>query len=144
MSSIRFLLFCLMLISCQSPEKTEEEPFSELTDLVDNYARKTLDKGNINALALSVYRGGELYSDYYGHFDSKTQTLQNDSTLYEVASISKVFLGQLVARAVLEEKIDLDEDIRSFLPGPYPNLEYEGTLVTIRNLVTHTLGFEAP
>ena len=133
-----------MLTSCQSPEVTEEEPFSELTGLVDNYARKTLDKGNINALALSVYRGGELYSGYYGHFDSKTQTLQNDSTLYEVASISKVFLGQLVARAVLEEKIDLDEDIRSFLPEPYPNLEYEGTPVTIRNLVTHTLGFEAP
>jgi CubicO group peptidase (beta-lactamase class C family) len=133
-----------MLISCQSPEVTEEEPFNELTGLVDNYARKTLDKGNIDAMALAIYSGGALFSGYYGHFDSKTQTLQNDSTLYEVASISKVFLGQLVARAVLEEKIDLDEDIRSFLPGSYPNLEFEGTPVTIRNLVTHTLGFEAP
>jgi len=144
MSSIRFLLFCLIIISCQSPEVIEEKPFNELTGLVDNYARKTIDKGNIDALALAVYSGGELYSGYYGHFDSKTQTLQNDSTLYEIASISKVFLGQLAARAVLEEKIDLDEDIRSYLPGAYPNLEYEGTPVTIRNLVTHTLGFEAP
>ena len=60
--------------------------------------------------------------------------------IYEVGSVSKTITGYLVAKAVLEQKIKLEDDIRIYLEGNYSNLEYNGTPITIRNLITHTSG----
>ncbi|OJJ21852.1 serine hydrolase [marine bacterium AO1-C] len=142
-----------MMLGCQSPEreenqnqneKQESEPFAKLTTFVDRYAQHTLKKGHINSLAVAVYRNGKTYHNYYGEIDPGANNLPNDSTLYEIASISKVFVGSLAAKAALEGKINLDDDIRKYLDGEYPNLTYKGTPVTIKNLLTHTLGFGTP
>ncbi|WP_232731528.1 serine hydrolase domain-containing protein [Tenacibaculum sp. SZ-18] len=88
-----------------------------------------------------MYKNGETYHNFYGKIN-ENQGKPNDSTHFEIASISKVFAGSLVAKAVIERKIRLDDDIRSFLKGEYPNLEFEGIPITIKNLLTHTLGFK--
>ncbi len=80
-----------------------------------------------------------MFHNYYG---KNTNTIANDSSLFEIASITKVFVGTLTAKAVQEKKIDLNQDIRDFLKGGYPNLEYQGTPITIQNLLTRTLGFK--
>ena len=43
----------------------------------------------------------------------------NDKTLYEIASVSKVFAGSLAAKADLENKLTLDDDIRKYLVDEY-------------------------
>ncbi len=131
-----------MFLGCQPSTKTEEPSFKQLTNLIDQYADNTLKKGNINSLAVAVYKEGQVYHNYYGSIHKNDQNLANDNTLYEIASITKVFVGSLAAQAVFENKIALDNDIRDYLKGDYPNLEYEGTPITIRNLLTHTLGFK--
>lgn len=118
------------------------KPFKSLTHLIDQYAENEVAKGNIHSLAVAIYRDGSVYHNYYGEIDKGAQNKPDDITLYEIASISKVFAGSLAARAVLEGKIKLEDDIRTFLPGEYPNLEFENTPISIRNLLTHTLGFK--
>ncbi|MEL7123763.1 MAG: serine hydrolase [Bacteroidota bacterium] len=103
-----------------------------------------IEKGNINSLAIAIYKDSLVYHNYYGAIDKNTQNVPNDNTLYEIASISKVFVGSLAAKAVVENKISLDDDIRLYLEGDYTNLEFEGTPITVRDLVTHTLGFDLP
>jgi CubicO group peptidase (beta-lactamase class C family) len=137
-----FALISVIILGCQSSTKTEEPSFKQLTNLIDQYADNTLKKGNINSLAVAVYKDGQVYHNYYGSIHKNYQNLPNDNTLYEIASITKVFVGSLAAKAVLENKIALDNDIRNYLKGDYPNLEYEGTPITIKNLLTHTLGFK--
>lgn len=141
----------LLIVGCQSPKQSESqdqnqqsESFTKLTTFVDQYAESTLNKGHINSLAVAVYKDGKTYHNYYGEIDKGAKNLPNDSTLYEIASISKVFVGSLAAKAVLEEKIKLEDDIRKYLDGEYPNLAYKGTPVTIKDLLTHTLGFDNP
>ncbi|PHI21069.1 serine hydrolase [Lewinellaceae bacterium SD302] len=134
----------LILFGCSAPEEKKNDTFSELTSLVDQYAENTLKKGNVSSLAIAVYQGGEAYQHYYGEIDSSLNNPPDNNILYEIASISKVFVGSLAARAVLEKKITLDDDIRKYLDGDYENLEFAGKPVTIRNLLTHTLGFETP
>ncbi|MCS4238019.1 CubicO group peptidase (beta-lactamase class C family) [Myroides gitamensis] len=127
----------------KQPKKKEKSPsFIALSQLVDQYAANALQQGNINALAIAVYRDGEVYQQYYGALDSVTNQKPTPHTLYEIASISKVFLGSMVAKAVVEKKLNLQDDIRLYLPGDYANLQYEGTPITIKNLLTHTLGFQ--
>lgn len=129
----------------EAKEETKQKrskSFQELSRIVDQYANKTLQKGNINSLAIAIYRDGEVYKQYYGVLDSVSKQKPKDETLYEIASITKTFTGSLVARAVLERKISLDDDIRTYLKGDYPNLQFEGTPITIQNLLTHTLGLK--
>lgn len=123
-------------------EKEVGKPFKELCQIIDQYAESTLQKGNVNSLVIAIYRDGEVYQQYYGELDKESKQRPSDNTLYEIASISKVFAGSLVAKAVLEQKITLNDDIRIYLKGDYSNLQFEGTPITIQNLVTHTLGLQ--
>lgn len=142
MRKILFAFTALIIISCQTKNKRETPPFKDVTNLIDKYANKTLQGNNINTIALSVYKNDNFYHNYYGEIDKNSGIKPNDSTLFEVASISKVFLGSLVAKAVLENKISLNDDIRIYLKEDYSNLEYKGTPIIIKNLLTHTLGLE--
>jgi CubicO group peptidase (beta-lactamase class C family) len=142
MKKIVFALTALIILSCQTPKKIEEPPVKQLSKFIDQYAEEALQKGNINSIAVAVYRDGNIYQNYYGEIDGGAQNMPNDSTLYEIASITKVFAGSLAAKAVIENKITLDDDIRKYLEGEYPNLEYQNTPITIRDLLTHTLGLK--
>lgn len=124
--------------------KFKDKSFKELSELVDQYANNILQLNNVNSISLAVYRDGKIYQNYYGSLEKDKGNMPNDSTLFEVASISKVFLGSLVAKAVIEDKLSLDDDVRQYLNGNYSNLEYEGTPITIKDLVTHTVGFDKP
>lgn len=123
-------------------KKKDNNSFKDLCKIIDQYAENTLKKGNINSLAIAVYRDGKIYQQYYGQIDKKSQKKPDDNTLYEIASISKVFAGSLAAKAVIDKKIALNDDIRIYLKGNYSNLEFEGVPITIENLLTHTLGFK--
>jgi CubicO group peptidase (beta-lactamase class C family) len=131
----------LMKIKGQK-EKAEDNSFKNLSNIIDQYAENTLKKGSINSLALAIYKDGKIYQQYYGEMDKNSNNKPNDNTLYEIASISKAFVGSLTAKAVLEKKITLDDDIRKYIRGNYSNLQFENTPITIKNLLTHTLGFK--
>ncbi|NHN25997.1 hypothetical protein FIA58_009955 [Flavobacterium jejuense] len=55
------VLAALLIFGCQSPKKTKEHPFNQLTNLIDQYADNTLEKGNINSLAITIYKEGQVY-----------------------------------------------------------------------------------
>jgi len=61
-------------------------------------------------------------------------------SLYEIASISKTFTAIMLAHAVNEGRIKLNDDIRKYLPGKYPDLQFEGIPIKIINLCNHTSG----
>jgi CubicO group peptidase (beta-lactamase class C family) len=144
MDKLIIALIGLLLTGCVSPTEDESGTFQELTNLVDQYAKNALRNGNINSLAIAIYKDSLTYEKYYGEIDKGIGNRPNDSTLYEIASVSKVFTGSLVAKAVVENKMSLDDDIRLYLDGDYENLEFDGQPVRIRHLVTHTLGFDMP
>ncbi|REH48894.1 CubicO group peptidase (beta-lactamase class C family) [Tenacibaculum gallaicum] len=123
-------------------EQFKVKKFKQLADLIDQYAEATLKNGNINSIALAVYKNGLVYQNYYGEIDKGANNKPSDSSEYEIASITKTFTGALVAKAVLGGKLNLDDDIRKYLDGDYSNLEYQGQAVTIKNLLTHSIGFD--
>ncbi len=126
----------------QQKKQEATKSFKELCLIVDQYAENALEKGNINSLAIAIYKDGQVYQQYYGELDKESKEKPSNQTLYEIASISKVFEGSITAKAVLEQKIKLHDDIRMYLKGDYSNLQFKGTPITIENLLTHTLGFK--
>lgn len=144
MNKIIAVFSLLFLVGCSTNKQNKIEPFQQLTHFVDQYSENIIEQGNVNTMSVAIYKDGKTYHNYYKQIDSCAGNLPNDTTLFEIASITKVFTGSLVAKAVLDKEIALDTDIRTFLPGDYPNLEYEGSPVSIKHLVTHTIGFETP
>jgi len=138
-----FVLFIFIFNACVSPPKAsnKEQSFNTLCNSIDTYAETTLKSGSINSLALAIYKNGKVYQNYYGEIDKGKNNSPNNQTLYEIASISKVFIGSLTARAVVENKITLKDDIRMYLDGRCSNLEFEGRPIQIKDLLSHTLGF---
>ncbi|MEP6620244.1 MAG: serine hydrolase domain-containing protein [bacterium] len=89
---------------------------------------------------LVVKDGKVLFTKGYGFADVNGRTPVTDATLFRIGSVSKTFTWTAVMQLVEQGKIDLDRDVNTYidfaLPAPF------GKPVTMRNLLTHTAGFE--
>lgn len=70
------------------------------------------------------------------------QTRPTPDSIYELASVTKTFVGGLAAGALVDQRATLDGDFRAFLPSSYPNLAQSGVPITLRTLATHTAGLQ--
>ena len=91
-------------------------------------------------LSLGVLMGGETFTYHFGALVRGQAALPGDRTVYPIASITKTFTGSLLAMAAVEKKLRLDADIRTYLTGPYPGLEFQGHPILVHQLVTHRSG----
>jgi len=119
---------------------TNSISYFDIPKIINKNGQKFLKNKNINAVSIGIYRNNQFYTGHFGEIEKGKGNVPNDHTIYEIGSVSKTITGYLVAKAVLEGKIKLQDDIRLYLKGNYSNLEYNGTPITLRNLLTHTSG----
>jgi CubicO group peptidase (beta-lactamase class C family) len=77
---------------------------------------------------------------HYYLFGTKTVGGQpvNEHTIYEIGSISKTFTGILLAQAVLEGKVKLDDPAQKHLPSAVKLPTKDGKQITLGHLSDHT------
>lgn len=91
------------------------------------------------ALTVGIIRNGE--KEIITKYASKPNEEKNSSKLlYEIGSITKVFTSTLLAKAISEGKLTLDDPIMKFIPSLSKNKTLVKNPVTIRHLTTHTSG----
>ncbi len=61
-----------------------------------------------------------------------------DSTFLRIASISKMFTGMALLQLIEERKIDLDQDVNTYLNFTLVNPSYPNIPITFRMLLNHT------
>ncbi|MCF0074936.1 beta-lactamase family protein [Dyadobacter sp. CY261] len=115
---------------------TDNPLSNRLDSLVDASVKTYFSNGNAVALSIGVVKKGKTYFYNYGAIDN--QKLPDKKTIYELGSMTKTFTGILLAQAVLDKKIKLNDDVRKYLKEPYPNLEFKGIPVRIVDLSNHT------
>ncbi len=91
-------------------------------------------------LSIGIYKNGKTYTFHYGSSEKGKDFRPTDNTIYEIGSISKTFTGLLLAMAVADKKINLDDAVHKYLQAPYHNLTYKDHPVKIIHLVNHTSG----
>jgi CubicO group peptidase (beta-lactamase class C family) len=106
----------------------------KVDSLVSEFMSNPVNAG----LSVAVIEEGVTYFYHYGEVKKGTAVLPNNSTIYEIGSTSKTFTGLLLAQAVIDKKLSLEDDIRKFLPVKCANLEYNSQPVKVKHLVTHT------
>ncbi|HLW52706.1 MAG TPA: serine hydrolase domain-containing protein [Candidatus Angelobacter sp.] len=128
-------------------EKIPVEPHHEMTAadvgaFLDGFVPMQLARENIaGAVVLVVKDGQVLFAKGYGYSDVEKKTpVYVDATLFRPGSISKLFTWTAVMQLVEQGKLDLDRDINSYIDFKIPAAF--GKPITLRNLMTHTPGFE--
>jgi serine-type D-Ala-D-Ala carboxypeptidase/endopeptidase len=91
-------------------------------------------------LSMGLFINGKISFYNFGTTEKGMASPPTRDTVYEVGSITKTFVSFLLARAVSEGRVMLDDDIRKYLGGDFPNLEYEGKPITLVDLANTTSG----
>jgi CubicO group peptidase (beta-lactamase class C family) len=122
----KFLLF-LLLPCTLSAQKNYIPALREFMDGQHTYFRFN---GNI----LVAKNGNIMYQQAFGYADYNTKRMLNDSSVFELGSVSKQFTAMGIM--ILQEKrqLSIENPVKNYLPDfPYDN-------ITIRQLLTHTSG----
>ena len=88
-------------------------------------------------LSIGVVRDGKFTSWHFGAI-AKGGPAPTADTAYEIGSISKTITSLLLARAVIAGKASLDDDVRKYLDGDWPKLQFEGQPVRLLHLANMT------
>ena len=121
-----------------TPQLTKED----VEAFLDGVVPIQLQQDDIAGAVVAVVKDGQvLFAKGYGFADMKTRKpVSVDDTLFRPGSISKTFTWTAVMQLVEQGKIDLDRDVNEYIdfkiPAPF------GKPVTMRNLMTHTPGWE--
>jgi CubicO group peptidase (beta-lactamase class C family) len=92
---------------------------------------------NRPGLAVGVVRNDSLiFFKGYGMANLEYGIPISAKTKFYIASVSKQFTGHCIVLLARQKKINLDEDIRVYLPW-FPDLKKK---ITVRNLLNHTSG----
>lgn len=96
-------------------------------------------QGYINGFSVAIVnRDKFLYIHGFGLADKEKNIPYSSKTLQPIASISKTVIGVSLMKAHEMGKLDLDDDINSYLPFILKNPYFPDTPITIRHLATHT------
>ena len=119
---------------------TDNKLKSQIGTVVQKAAMPFIGDTSKVGLSIGIYKNGKVYSYNYGTTQRENPKLPTNKTVYEIGSISKTFTGTLLAQAVKDKKVKIDDDIRKYLDGSYPNLEYQGKPIKLSHLVSHISG----
>lgn len=109
---------------------------------LDGFMPYALERGNAAGAVVVVVKDGKPITQRgFGFADiEKRRPVDPETTLFKQASVSKTMTWTAVMQMVEAGKIDLDKDINAYLDFKIP--PYDGKPVTMRNLMTHTAGFD--
>jgi CubicO group peptidase (beta-lactamase class C family) len=109
---------------------------------LDGFLPFALARGDVAGAVVVVVKDGQvLLQKGYGFADvAKRTAVDPERTLFRPGSVSKLVTWTAVMQLVEQGKLDLDRDVNGYLDFSIP--PREGRPVTLRNLMTHTPGFE--
>ncbi len=130
---IKFIfLFALINPSLNS------QPVS-INQLINNTAKQFINQNNIPGTAIAIYFNGQDYYFNYGIANKSTPVTQN--TIFELASITKIFVTTLLALEVQSKSINLSDPAIKYIPKLADTKGLPIDQVQIVNLATHTASF---
>lgn len=115
---------------------------SDVDAWLDGVMPYALAEGDIVGAQVTVVQDGEiLTSRGFGYSDlAEREPVDGFETMFRPGSISKLFTWIAVMQQVEAGRIELDTDVNAYLDFEIP--EAFGEPITMRNLMTHTPGFE--
>jgi beta-lactamase class C len=135
LASFALLTLCLTPVPNAAADPDMD---SKVQNLVAAHLAPAVTSGG---LAVAVYTAGHVQFFNYGHADTAGKQPITEDTLFNIASLRKLFEATLVTLGALRGEINLYDPVSKYigeLNGDYLHR------VTIGELVTHTSGLQLP
>lgn len=115
---------------------------ADLEAFFDGIIPLQLERSDIAGATVLVMKDGkDLLKKGYGFSDvAKKKLVDPETTMFRLASISKLFTWISVMQLAEQGKLDIDADVNKYLD--FQIAADFGKPITLRNLMTHTGGFE--
>jgi CubicO group peptidase (beta-lactamase class C family) len=127
-----------------APDETETADLdpADLEAWLDGFLPYALARGQIAGAVVVVVRGDEVVLQKgYGYSDvAAREPVDPAATLFRPGSVSKLLTWTAVMQQVEAGRLDLDADVNRYLEFEIP--PFEGEPITLRDIMTHTAGFE--
>jgi len=118
--------------SGKSPAKTQS------SEVIRQLGQEFVSTNRADAVSIAIVRGKQVEFFNIGSVVQGKSTPPTKKNVYEIGSLTKLFTSLLLAHAVQEGRISLQDDVRRYLPGAYPNLVFGTTPVHIVDLANTT------
>ena len=102
--------------------------------MIENLARAAWEKDVFNGAWLYAENGEIVSKGALGFRDAEDRLPMTEDSIFEMASVTKMFTATAVMLLVREGKLGLDDEYTKYFP------EYPYAGVTLRHLLTHTSG----
>ncbi|MEK7550815.1 MAG: serine hydrolase domain-containing protein [Patescibacteria group bacterium] len=111
------------------------------TKIVDKWVEYKRFFKRVPGIAVGiVFKDSLVFSNGYGYEDLKTKKKLTDKTCFRIASISKTFTATVMMQLAEQEKLQLDDKVRRYLPWFKSTKDKELDKITIKQLLSHSSG----
>ena len=138
-------LSTVMLLSGVNVKAAEKDKSvsAAFEEHADTFFEEKMKEYKIPGAAVAVVEDGEVvFEKSYGFSDMEKKTAFSDNTTFRIASITKTFTATALLQLVEQGKVELDEDIRTYLPELEIKNSYD-VPVTVENLLNYTSGIDS-
>src|SRR6266542_670886 len=104
-------------------------------------ARAGMEELNVPGIALGILWEGEEETAGLGVTSLDNPLEVTTETLFQIGSITKTYTATAILRLVEQEKLDLDDPVRKYVPELRLADEDVASRVSVRQLLTHTGGW---
>ncbi|WP_027185948.1 serine hydrolase domain-containing protein [Desulfovibrio inopinatus] len=140
MKYLRFLLvlsLSLVLVPMQGHAQAQRPPLPRSS--VARLVLPEIEAGHAKGMVIGLInkQGRAVYG--FGKLGGNRRKAPSGNSIFDIGSITKTFVGVLLAQAVLEGKIVLTDPVSRYLPPNVSIAPYGGD-VTVLSLATHSSG----
>lgn len=111
-----------------------------IDSIVNNAATSFMSAESRVGISIGIIKDGRVYQYNFGSTQKGKDFIPTEKTIYEIGSITKSFTSMLLAQALIDKKVNLNDDVRKYLKGSYPNLEHENKPIRLLHLANLTSG----
>ena len=124
------------------PSGPHEMTAADLEAFLDGLVPQQIKHDDVAGVTISVVKDGKLlFAKGYGYADVKQKKpVSPQDTLFRPGSISKLFTWTAIMQLYEQGKLDLDRDVNTYIDFKIPDAF--GKPITLKNIMTHTPGFE--
>ena len=120
------LIFLILLFSCNNDNASGRN-----IQKIDEYLTAQATLNNFNGNVLIAENGEIIFQKSFGYADFITNRLLNDSSVFELASLSKQITATAILMLADQDKLKLTDSLRAYFPElPYAN-------ITLYQMLTH-------
>lgn len=99
-----------------------------------------MKRNGIPGAAVEIYSNGKRTSYYLGYADKDKKTPVKETTIFEIASITKVFTTVLLADQLIKGIMKLDDPVTQYVSDLPASSKNKLDQITLEHLATHTSG----